>query len=58
MLRFASAEPMDWKAALLGAKMVTSRAVSTVLVRLVALSAPAREVKLAAMAVEETFNGI
>lgn len=49
--RFCSADPMDWKAALLGAKMVTSRVESTASTRLVRLRAPCTAVRFAALVV-------
>lgn len=55
---FARAEPMRWKAALLGAKMVTSARASTAETRLVLVRAPARELRPAATAVEDAFPGI
>jgi hypothetical protein len=56
-LKFASADPMLWKASLIGAKMVRSGVESTASMRLVALRAPRRAVRFAADAVAETFSG-
>jgi hypothetical protein len=50
---FASAEPMDWKAALLGAKMVTSFNPSTALTSSALVSAPASAVAFSATLVLE-----
>ena len=47
----ASAEPMDWKAALDGAKIVTSRSPSTVETRSAVVRAPVRDVSSAPAAV-------
>lgn len=44
VLRLPTAEPIAWKAALEGAKMVTSCRLSTVLARLVCMRAPTRAV--------------
>lgn len=49
------AEPMAWKAELLGAKMVTSLSESTASTRLARVRAPATPLKPAATAVLETF---
>lgn len=58
MLNVPRAEPIAWKAELDGAKIVTSGRESTALTRLADVRAPAREVRFAATAVEETDWGI
>jgi hypothetical protein len=57
IVRFGRAEPIAWKASLLGAKMVTSERPLTASTRSAAVRAPASEVRFAAMAVVETFGG-
>ena len=56
--RLGRAEPMDWKAELLGAKIVTSRRESTVSMSSVRVRAPAIPLRPAAMAVFETGSGM
>jgi hypothetical protein len=58
VLNVDSAEPIAWNAEFEGAKIVTSRSESTALTRLADVRAPAREVRFAATAVEETGSGI
>jgi hypothetical protein len=58
VLNVDSAEPIASNAELEGAKIVTSRSESTALTRLADVRAPAREVRFAATAVEETGSGI
>jgi hypothetical protein len=53
VVKVPTAEPIAWKAAFDGAKMVTSFRESTVETRLVVVRAPASEVRFAATAVEE-----
>lgn len=57
MVRFGKADPIAWKAALLGAKMVTSLRPSTVPARSAAVRAPTIDVRFAATAVVETLGG-
>ncbi len=56
-VRFAAAGPRAAKAALVGAKMVTSFKPSTVETRFAVVKAPAREVRPAATAVLESAIG-
>ena len=56
-VRFASAEPMDWKASLFGAKMVRSGVSFATAIESVALSAPRKAVRFAALAVSRTETG-
>ena len=56
--RDPTAEPIAWKAALEGAKMVTSWRESTVETRLASVSAPVRAVRFAAAAVAASDSGI
>lgn len=58
MVRFDSTLAMLEKAALVGAKIVISDAVSIVSLRLVATRAPTSEVNPASRAVEDAFAGI
>ena len=57
-LKLPTAEPMAWKAALLGTKTVTSVKPSTAPTRLVSVRAPAAALRPASIAVAEMFNGI
>lgn len=58
MERPGRAEPMFWKAWLVGAKTVTSGVVLTVSTRLAETRAPRTEVRPAAVAVSETELGM
>ena len=57
MVRLPVAEPIAWKAALLGANTVTSIAESRVLTRLACVKAPAAALNPACSAVKEMFCG-
>lgn len=58
VVREPVAEPMAWKAALEGAKMVTSLRLSTVSTSLVSVRAPARAVRLESRAVKPGVSGM
>ena len=58
MVRVPTAEPMAWKAALEGAKIVTSRRESTVWTRFACVRAPVSAVRFAAAAVEASDSGM
>lgn len=58
LLMLPRPEPMAWKAAFAGAKMVTSLRLSTVSTRLVLMRAPAKELRPAAMAVSDGLSGM
>lgn len=57
-MRLPTALPILAKAALVGAKIVTSVRESTVLTRLACVRAPAREVRPVSRAVVESFGGM
>ena len=57
MLRVPTAEPMAWKAALLGTNTVTSFKPSSVVASMVSVNAPTMDVMLVARAVSEMFIG-
>ena len=57
MVRLPVAEPIAWKAALLGANTVTSMAESRASTRLAWVKAPATALKPACSAVKEMFCG-
>ena len=57
MVRLPTAEPMAWKAALLGTKAVISMAESTASTSLVPIRAPAAALRPAASAVAEMLRG-
>jgi len=58
VVRVPTAEPIAWKAALEGAKIVTSWRESTVETRFACVRAPVRAVRFAAAAVEASDSGI
>ena len=57
MVKFPTADPIAWNAALEGEKMVTSERKSTVWTSFAAVKAPARDVRFAAAAVDESDAG-